>query len=126
VIACAKHFLGYAQTEAGQIMAAVAVGPRELHDVYAWPFGAAIRLAGLGGVMASYSEYEGVPIHISRAVLTDLLRGRLGFTGTVVSDHNGIGWDQRSGPRVPLRRTHQCMHESLAARADLHGPARAK
>jgi beta-glucosidase len=94
VIACAKHFLGYAQSEAGQNMAAVAVGPRELHDVYARPFEAAIRLAGLGGVMASYSEFEGVPIHTSRAVLTDLLRGRLGFTGTVVSDHNGIGWAQ--------------------------------
>jgi beta-xylosidase len=92
VIACAKHFLGYAQTEAGQNMAAVAVGPRELYDVHARPFEAAIRLAGLGGVMAAYSEFEGVPIHTSRAVLTDLLRGRMGFTGTVVSDYNGIGW----------------------------------
>jgi beta-glucosidase len=92
VIACAKHFIGYAQTEAGQNMAAVAVGPRELYDVHARPFEAAIRLAGLAGVMASYSEFEGVPIHTSRAVLTDLLRGRLGFTGTVVSDYNGIGW----------------------------------
>jgi beta-xylosidase len=92
VIACAKHFIGYAQTEAGQNMAAIAVGPRELHDVYARPFEASIRLAGLAGVMATYSEYEGVPIHTSRAVLTDLLRGRLGFTGTVVSDYNGIGW----------------------------------
>jgi beta-glucosidase len=94
VMACTKHFLGYAQTEAGQNMAAVSVGPRELHDVHARPFEAAIRLAGLGGVMASYSEYEGVPIHTSRAVLTDLLRGRLSFTGTVVSDYNGIGWAQ--------------------------------
>lgn len=94
VIACAKHFLGYAQTEAGQNMAAVTVGPRELHDVYGRPFEAAIRLARLGGVMASYSEFEGAPIHTSRAVLTDLLRGRFGFTGTVVSDYNGIGWAQ--------------------------------
>jgi beta-glucosidase len=75
-------------------MAATAVGRRELYDAYARPFEAAIRLAGLGGVMASYSEFEGVPIHISRAVLTDLLRGRMGFTGTVVSDYNGIGWAQ--------------------------------
>jgi beta-xylosidase len=94
VIACAKHFIGYAVTEAGQNMAAVAVGPRELHDVYARPFEAAIRLAGLSGVMATYSEYEGVPVHASRAILTDLLRDRLGFTGTVVSDYNGIGWAQ--------------------------------
>jgi beta-glucosidase len=46
------------------------------------------------GVMASYSEFEGVPIHASRAVLTELLRGRMGFTGTVVSDYNGVGWAQ--------------------------------
>jgi beta-glucosidase len=94
VLVCAKHFLGYGVTEAGQNMAATAVGPRELYDVYARPFEAAIRLAGLAGVMASYSKFEGVPIHVSRAVLTDLLRGRMGFTGTVVSDYNGVGWAQ--------------------------------
>jgi beta-glucosidase len=94
VICCAKHFIGYAQTEAGQNMASVAVGPRELYDVYCRPFEAAIRLAGLAGVMATYSEIEGVPVHTSRAVLTDLLRDRMGFEGTVVSDYNGIGWAQ--------------------------------
>jgi beta-glucosidase len=94
VLVCAKHFLGYAVTDAGQNMAATAIGSRELYDVYARPFEAAIRLAGLAGVMASYSEFEGVPIHVSRAILTDLLRGRMGFTGTVVSDYNGAGWAQ--------------------------------
>jgi beta-xylosidase len=94
ILVCAKHFLGYAVTDAGQNMAATAVGPRELYDVYARPFEAAIRLAGLAGVMASYSEFESVPIHVSRAILTDLLRGRMGFTGTVVSDYNGVGWAQ--------------------------------
>jgi len=94
VLVCAKHFLGYAVTEAGQNMAATAVSPRELYDVYGRPFEAAIRMAGLSGVMASYSEYDGVPIHVSRAILTDMLRGRMGFRGTVVSDYNGIGWAQ--------------------------------
>ena len=53
-----------------------------------------MRLAGLGSVMASYAEFDGVPIHISRAVLTDLLRDRMGFTGTVVSDYVGVAWAQ--------------------------------
>jgi hypothetical protein len=44
--------------------------------------------------MASYAEFDGVPIHISREILTTLLRGRLGFTGTVVSDYVGVGWAQ--------------------------------
>lgn len=94
VLVCAKHFLGYGATEGGQNMAATAIGPRALYDVYARPFEAAIRSTGLAGVMASYSEFEGVPIHVSRAVLTNLLRDRMGFAGTVVSDYNGIGWAQ--------------------------------
>jgi beta-xylosidase len=75
-------------------MAATVVGARELYDVYGRPFEAAMRLAGLASVMASYAEFDGVPIHISRAVLTDLLRGRMGFTGTVVSDYVGVAWAQ--------------------------------
>ena len=94
VLASAKHFIGYAVTEAGQNMAATAIGPRELYDVYARPFEAAIRLAGLGSVMASYAEFEGVPIHVSPEVLTKLLRQRMGFSGTVVSDYVGVGWAQ--------------------------------
>ncbi len=94
VIPSAKHFLGYAVTESGQNMAATAIGARELYDVYARPFEAAIRLAGLTSVMASYAEFDGVPIHVSRAILTTLLRERLGFRGTVVSDYLGVGWAQ--------------------------------
>ncbi len=94
VISCAKHFIGYAMTGGGQNMAASVIGPRELYDTYARPFEAAIRLAGLRGVMASYSEIDGVPVHMSKKILTELLRGRLGFTGTVVSDYAGVVWAQ--------------------------------
>jgi beta-xylosidase len=90
VVATAKHFLGYATTEGGQNTSATTVGPRELRDVYAAPFEAAIRDAGLASVMNSYSELDGVPVVYSREVLTDLLRGRLGFDGTVVSDYRSI------------------------------------
>jgi hypothetical protein len=82
VLATAKHFLGYAVTEGGQNMAATAVGGRELYDVYARPFEAAMRLAGLATVMPSYSEFDGVPISASHAVLTGMLRDKMGFTGT--------------------------------------------
>lgn len=90
VIATAKHFLGYAMTEGGQNMAATHLGPRELYDVHAAPFEAAIRLAGLQSVMNSYSEIDGQPVATSREVLTDLLRGRMGFEGTVVSDYRSL------------------------------------
>ena len=90
VLATAKHFLGYAATEGGQNMAATHVGRRELYDVYAAPFEAAVRLANLQSVMNSYSEIDGEPVATSRDVLTDLLRGRLGFDGTVVSDYRSL------------------------------------
>ncbi|MDP3953120.1 glycoside hydrolase family 3 N-terminal domain-containing protein [Microbacterium sp.] len=90
VIATAKHFLGYAATESGQNMAATHLGARELFDVHAAPFEAAIRLAGLQSVMNSYSEIDGQPVATSREVLTDLLRGRLAFEGTVVSDYRSL------------------------------------
>jgi beta-glucosidase len=92
VLATAKHFLGYAVTEGGQNMAATVVLPRELYDVYARPFEAAFRLAGLASVMPSYAEFDGVPISASKAILTDLLRDRMGFTGTTVSDYVAVGW----------------------------------
>lgn len=92
VLATAKHFLGYAVTEGGQNMAATAVGARELYEVHARPFEAAIHLAGLGSVMNSYSEYDGVPIGASHVILTELLRERMGFTGTVVADYMTIEW----------------------------------
>lgn len=90
VIATAKHFLGYSMTEGGQNLATTHFGPRELYDVYATPFEAAIRLAKLRSVMNSYSEIDGEPVGASSAVLTDLLRGRLGFEGTVVSDYQTL------------------------------------
>jgi beta-xylosidase len=94
VAATAKHFLGYAVTEGGQNMAATAVGARELYDVHARPFEAAFRLAGLVSVMPSYSEFDGVPISAWRAILTDMLRDKIGFTGTTVSDYVAVGFLQ--------------------------------
>jgi hypothetical protein len=105
VLATGKHFLGYAMTEGGQNMAATTVGARELYAVYARPFEAGIRLCGLGAVMASYAEFDGVPIHVSRDVLTKLLRGRMGFNGTVVSDYVGVGWAQTRQRVAKLPRT---------------------
>jgi beta-glucosidase len=90
VIATAKHFLGYAMTEGGQNMAATQATRRELREVYARPFAAAIQLAGLASVMNSYSEIDGIPVGASREILTGLLRDELGFEGTVVSDYTTV------------------------------------
>lgn len=87
VIATAKHFVGYGQPEGGINLSAYDGGARRTRDLYAFPFEAAIQLAGLGSVMNSYSDVDGVPAAASREVLTELLRDTLGFEGFVSSDY---------------------------------------
>ncbi len=88
--ATGKHFLAYSQTEGGLNMNKSVVDERDLREVFAKPFEAAIRLANLGTIMNSYSEVNGRPVCASKKILTDLLRDDLGFTGPVVSDYGSI------------------------------------
>jgi beta-glucosidase len=87
VVATGKHFLGYGMSEGGLNHAAARIGPRELREVYARPFEAAIREAGLASVMNAYNDVDGQPCGGSREILDDLLRGELGFEGVVVADY---------------------------------------
>ncbi len=88
--ACAKHFLGYSASEGGLNMSGAHIGPRELQEVYAKPFAAAIQNAGLKGVMNCYLAVDGEPVVGMKKYLTDLLRGELGFEGLVVADYCSI------------------------------------
>src|SRR4051794_10209806 len=88
VAATGKHFLGYAMSEGGLNHAPVHLGARELREVYAEPFRAAIAEAGLATVMNSYASIDGIACGGSKSILDDLLRGELGFDGAVVADYN--------------------------------------
>ena len=90
VIATAKHFIGYGGSEGGLNWAPAHIPPRELREVFARPFETAIREAGLASVMNAYNELDGIPCAVSREMLTDFLRGQLGFQGLVVSDYMAI------------------------------------
>lgn len=90
VLATGKHFLAHGMSEGGRNHAPVQVGPRELREVYAEPFAAAVREAGLATVMSSYICVDGLPGSGSRQLLTDLLRGELGFDGMVVADYMAV------------------------------------
>jgi beta-glucosidase len=90
VAATGKHFLGYAMSDGGRNWGPVHLGPRELREVYAEPFYAVIRNVGLATVMNSYASVDGLPCAGSPAIMTDLLRGELGFTGAVVADYDSI------------------------------------
>ncbi|MBK9181124.1 MAG: glycoside hydrolase family 3 C-terminal domain-containing protein [Acidimicrobiales bacterium] len=90
VLATGKHFLGYGLPEGGMNHAPVHLGPRELREVYAEPFAAAIRDAGLASVMNSYSSVDGLPCAGAPEILTGLLRDELGFDGVVVADYFSV------------------------------------
>ena len=91
VAATAKHFLGYGAPEGGFNWGWSSIGPRHLRDVIAAPFRAVINEAGVGAVMPSYNEIDGLPLHGSPELLTGLLRDELGFTGVTVADYFGVG-----------------------------------
>jgi beta-glucosidase len=87
VAATGKHFLAYSVSEGGRNHKPAHVGPRELREVYARPFAAAIAEAGLASIMNAYNEVDGLPCGGSKAILDDLLRGELDFDGVVVADY---------------------------------------
>lgn len=90
VVATGKHFLGYGASDGGLNHAPVHVGSRELREVYAEPFAAAIRDAELASVMNSYASVDGLAPAGSAALLTEMLRDELGFGGTVVADYFAV------------------------------------
>ena len=87
--ACAKHFVGYSACEGGRDYSYTEISARAMREWYLPPFAAAAK-AGALTVMSSFNEYDGVPIPASRALLTDELRGRMGFRGLVVSDSGAL------------------------------------
>ena len=90
VMATGKHFLGYAVPLGGMNTASFEAGARATRDLFAYPFEAAIQLAGLRSVMNSYSDIDGIPAGGSPEVLQDLLRDTLGFEGFISSDYGSI------------------------------------
>jgi beta-glucosidase len=90
VAATGKHFLGYAMSYGGRNWGPVHLGPRELREVYAEPFSAVIRSTGLATMMNSYASIDGNPCASSPAILTNLLREELGFSGVVVADYDSV------------------------------------
>jgi beta-glucosidase len=91
VVATVKHFAGYSASRAARNLAPVSMGPRELSDVIVPPFEMTLR-AGVRSVMNSYTDIDGVPTAADPALLTDLLRDTLGFTGTVAADYFSVAF----------------------------------
>jgi beta-glucosidase len=87
VVCTGKHFMGYSASQGGMNWAPSPMGRREMMDVFAAPFAAMIAEAKVASIMNGYQEIDGVVCGASKTLLTDILRGELGFLGTVSSDY---------------------------------------
>lgn len=85
-----KHFAGHGQSEGGRNIAPVIFPERVFRETHLYPFEMAIKRAHAQSVMASYNEWDGVPNHINKKLLTDILRNEWGFQGYVMSDGGGL------------------------------------
>jgi beta-glucosidase len=89
VMACVKHFALYGAAQAGRDYNPVDMSERTMMQEYLPPYKAAID-AGVGSVMSSFNEINGVPAAANHWLLTNLLREQWGFKGFVVSDYTGL------------------------------------
>ncbi len=90
VIATAKHFSGDGGTQDGKDQGDNLATEAGLRDIHTAGYPPAIA-AGVQTVMASFNSFHGEKMHGLKAMLTDVLVGRMGFDGFVVGDWNGHG-----------------------------------
>jgi beta-glucosidase len=89
VAACAKHFIGYSDPRNGWDRTNALIPDQRLQEFFRPSFQAAID-SGVKSVMVNSGAINGEAVHASRAILTDLLRGQMGFRGVVVTDWEDI------------------------------------
>lgn len=85
-----KHFGIHGQSEGGLNVSPSNIDERTAREVFFKPFKAAVQEAKAMNVMACYNEIFGLPAHINKYLLTDILRNEWGFKGVVVSDYYAI------------------------------------
>ena len=105
-----KHFVGYSGSKAGRNHAPVMAGQREIQDVFLLPFEMAVLDGNVRSVMNSYTDVDGIPCAANEWLLTDVLRDKWGFDGTVVADYFAVAFLQK-------------MHAVAATKADAAGQA---
>src|SRR6188474_1288509 len=89
ILSCVKHYALYGAAEAGRDYNTTDMSRVRMFNEYLPPYKAAVD-AGVGSVMASFNEIDGVPATANKWLLTDVLRKQWGFKGFVVTDYTGI------------------------------------
>ncbi|MGL2986455.1 beta-glucosidase BglX [Flavobacterium sp. RSSA_27] len=104
ILACAKHFAGYAFAEAGKDYNTVDIGESTLHNVVLPPFKAAVD-AGVLSFMNSFNELNGIPATANAYLQRTILKGDWGFQGFMVSDWGSIMEMQNHGYTKDLKQS---------------------
>jgi beta-glucosidase len=97
VLATAKHFAGYSETQGGRDASEADLSRRKLRSWFLPPFEKAVH-AGCRTFMLGYQAIDGVPVTANRWLLNDVLKKEWGFTGTLVTDWDNVGrmvWEQK-------------------------------
>jgi beta-glucosidase len=89
IMSCVKHYALYGAAEAGRDYNTVDMSHVRMYNEYLPPYKAAVD-AGVGSVMASFNEVDGIPATANKWLLTDVLRTQWGFKGFLVSDYTGV------------------------------------
>ncbi|MGL2963584.1 beta-glucosidase BglX [Flavobacterium sp. RSB2_4_14] len=89
ILSCVKHFALYGAPEAGREYNTVDMSRIRMYNDYFPPYKAAVD-AGVGTVMASFNEVDGIPATCNKWLMTDVLRKQWGFKGFVVTDYTAI------------------------------------
>lgn len=89
IMSCVKHFALYGAAEAGRDYNTTDMSRYRMFNEYFYPYQAAVD-AGVGSVMASFNEIDGIPATANRWLLNDVLRRQWGFKGFLVTDYTGI------------------------------------
>lgn len=90
VLATAKHYAGYSETQGGRDSSEADLSRRKLRSYFLPPFKRAVR-AGVMTFMTGYQSIEGVPSTANRWLLTEVLKEEWGFEGVVVTDWDNVG-----------------------------------
>jgi len=90
VLATAKHYAGYSETQGGRDASEADISRRKLRSYFLPPFERAAR-AGAMTFMTGYQSMDGVPSTVNRWLLTDVLKNEWGFRGVLVTDWDNVG-----------------------------------
>ncbi|RMB57248.1 glycoside hydrolase family 3 N-terminal domain-containing protein [Tessaracoccus antarcticus] len=102
ILATAKHFAGYSETQGGRDASEADISHRKMRSWFLPPFEAVAR-AGCATFMLGYQSTDGVPVTLNEWLLSEVLRGEWGYTGTLITDWDNVGrmvWEQQIQPDI--------------------------